>query len=84
MATRRLIRIDGVLKIVPVCRAEWYNRIRRGEAPASVPIGPRAVAWVESEVQEYVDGLIAGRDEYPQRAVTRKNEKGKFVEQGAA
>lgn len=82
MTNRRLLRIDGVLDIVPVCRAEWYNRIRRGEAPAPIPIGPRAVAWLESDVQQYVDDLIANRKTAPRHLPPTK--KGRFTKRGSA
>jgi hypothetical protein len=31
--------------------------------PRPVPIGPHAVAWVESEVDEWIEGRLAARED---------------------
>lgn len=49
------LRLDDVLKVIPVCKAGWYNGIKEGRYPAPVAIGKRAVAW-------YADDIIALRD----------------------
>lgn len=53
--TTRLLRIREVLKRYPVSRAAWYAGMRDGRLPASVSIGPKSVAWRESDI----DSLIA-------------------------
>jgi prophage regulatory protein len=42
-------------------------RERRGEFPLRVPIGPRAVGWVASEVENWKAARVAERDD-PGRA----------------
>lgn len=39
-------------------RSAIYDKISRGEFPAPVKIGPRAVAWIESEVQDWLQSRI--------------------------
>lgn len=42
-----------------LARSTLYERIRKGEFPAPVPLGPRAVGWIESEIDAWVAGRIA-------------------------
>ncbi|MEM9629475.1 MAG: AlpA family transcriptional regulator [Pseudomonadota bacterium] len=61
-ASRRLIRIDEVLRRTGLGRTSIYNRIATGEFPRQIPLGPHASAWVESEVDEWINKRIAERD----------------------
>lgn len=53
----RLIRLPEVLSRVGLKRSAWYARIADGEAPSPVHLGPRAVAWRESEIDEFIASL---------------------------
>jgi prophage regulatory protein len=39
-----------------------YDKMKRGEFPRPVELGPHSVGWVESEVDAHLRGLIAKRD----------------------
>lgn len=58
---KSLIRLPKVKERTGESRTTIYDKIRRGEFPKPVAIGPRAVAWVESEIDEYIDALIQRR-----------------------
>lgn len=49
-----LMRLPDVLEIVPVCRASWYAGIKAGRFPQPVRLGPRCVAWRQSDVHRLV------------------------------
>jgi len=55
----KLIRISEVQKIVPLSRSQIRAKALRGEFPASVPLGRRAVAWVEQDVIEWAERQVA-------------------------
>jgi prophage regulatory protein len=57
----RLIRIGAVMEVTGLSRSRIYQFIGEGRFPASVSLGGRAVAWVESEVQQWVEGMIGRR-----------------------
>ena len=59
----KLIRLKDVMVSTGLARATVYKYIKQGIFPASVSLGDRAVAWVESEVQEWILEKIAERDE---------------------
>ena len=42
-------------------RSTLYQYIKNGAFPRSVPLGPRAVGWVESEVSEWIATRISIR-----------------------
>lgn len=54
----RLIRLCEVLQIVGIGKSTWYELISKGEAPASVSITPRAVAWSQQAVFKWVQDRI--------------------------
>ncbi len=58
-----LIRLSEVLKRVPYSRSTIYLKVARGEFPQPVSLGARAVAWVQADVDAWIDRRIAaGRE----------------------
>ena len=55
----RLVRINEVMKRVGISKSTIYLYMERGEFPRPVPVGKRSVAWVESEIDEYIAARIA-------------------------
>ena len=53
-----LIRLQEVLKRTGFGKAWIYRLISEGRFPAPVKIGVRAVAFVESEVDEWIQSVI--------------------------
>lgn len=39
-----------------------YNQIKKGEFPVRVPIGSRTVAWLESDINEWLEWRVQVRD----------------------
>ncbi|MEC5343152.1 AlpA family transcriptional regulator [Brenneria populi] len=60
---RRLIRLPEVLKRVGLSRARMYGLINAGRFPKQVRIGLRSVAFIESEIEAWMDSVIAARNE---------------------
>jgi prophage regulatory protein len=55
----KLIRLSDVRKRVPFSRSAIYLLVSQGKFPKPVNIGPRAVAWIESEIDAWVQARIA-------------------------
>lgn len=56
--TNRIIRFPELCAILGgVSRQAIYDMIKRGDLPPSFKISPngRAVGWLESDIQEYLD-----------------------------
>jgi prophage regulatory protein len=58
----RLIKRPEVERKTGKSCSRIYDDIRAGIFPKPVPIGPQAVAWVESEIDAWIEQRIAARD----------------------
>lgn len=58
----RFLRLDEVREKTGLSKSAIYNQIRKGEFPASVPIGSRTVAWLESDINEWLEWQVQVRD----------------------
>jgi prophage regulatory protein len=62
----QFLRLPEVCRLTGLCRSSIYQMDAEGRFPRRVPIGLRAVGWVESEVQEWLRKRIeAGRPRAP-------------------
>ncbi|PWI31842.1 transcriptional regulator [Vibrio albus] len=55
-------RLKDVMEKTGLSRSAIYNKIKEGEFPASVPIGSRTVAWLESDLNEWLEWRVQVRD----------------------
>ncbi|MGB6855346.1 MAG: AlpA family transcriptional regulator [Terracidiphilus sp.] len=56
------LRLPEVKAVTGLSKTSLYALIREGNFPASVRLGPRAVAWVKSEVKQWaVERVHASR-----------------------
>ena len=53
----RLLRLNSVLQRTPLSKSEIYRRVRAGTFPAPIRLGARAVAWLESDIDQYIQKL---------------------------
>jgi prophage regulatory protein len=58
----RLIKLKEVMDCTGLARSTIYKFISESSFPKPVPLGERAVAWLESEVQDWILERIALRD----------------------
>lgn len=59
LAIQRLLRLNAVKLATGLSRSAIYDKIKRGEFPAPIHLGPRAVAWVATEVSNWIEQCIA-------------------------
>jgi prophage regulatory protein len=58
---RRILRLPEVRERTGKPTSSIYALVSRGEFPAPIPLGPRAVGWLEEEVSAWVEARIAER-----------------------
>ena len=63
LARRRFIKLAQVKDYTSLSTSEIYRRIAAGTFPAQVTLGPKSVAWIESEILQWCDSLAAQRGE---------------------
>ncbi|CDT35904.1 hypothetical protein VCRLGP107_520003 [Vibrio crassostreae] len=69
----RLIRIREVLDKTGLSKATLYRLIAAGKFPASIQIAYRAVAWEESQVDEYLLNMISQSNFKREQAEMKKS-----------
>lgn len=45
------IRLNEVLKLIPVSRSTWWNGCKTGQFPKPFKLAPRITAWKVSDIQ---------------------------------
>ena len=53
----KLLRRPEVEAMTGLSRAGIYDKMAKGDFPRPMRLGPRAVAWRESDVQEWIECL---------------------------
>jgi len=54
----RILRLPNVLDRTGLSRSTVYLRVTEGRFPRPVSLGARAVGWIETEVEEWIDRQI--------------------------
>ncbi|CAD6511975.1 DNA binding protein [Escherichia coli] len=52
---QKLIRLPMVIEITGKSRARIYDDIKSDTFPKPIKIGPRAVAWIEEEIIDWIE-----------------------------
>lgn len=60
---RSFLRLKQVKAVTGMSRSWIYEAIRRGEFPASIPLGARAVAWDSASIAAWQAARIAGKSD---------------------
>ena len=63
----RFIKLAEVMHCTGLGRSSIYKYMSSGEFPRSISLGDRAVAWVESEVHDWMTEKLAMRDKLQQK-----------------
>ncbi len=53
-----ILRLPAVMARTGLSRSTIYLRISEGRFPVSVPLGGRAIGWIEAEIQEWLEEQI--------------------------
>ena len=54
----RIIRWPEVHERVGYCRTNIYYLIQSGDFPAPIKLGSRAVGWLESDIENWIESRI--------------------------
>ncbi|ATI90632.1 AlpA family transcriptional regulator [Salmonella enterica] len=63
MAHHQLLRLKQVEAKTGIKRAQIYLYMQRGCFPRAIKIGPASVAWLESEIDEWINRRVAERNQ---------------------
>jgi len=54
-----ILRLPAVKDRIGLSRSSIYVHISEGTFPSSIKLGPRAVGWLESDIQAWIEKRIA-------------------------
>ena len=60
---KKLLRLPEVISRTGYKRSNIYQLMNLGDFPKSVQLGPRAVAWLSSEIDQWIDDRINELDQ---------------------
>jgi prophage regulatory protein len=58
----RVLRLPEVKARVGKCTSAIYAEVKAGTFPKSIPLGPQARGWLESEINAWIAARVAERD----------------------
>ncbi|MFE8147228.1 AlpA family transcriptional regulator [Brenneria goodwinii] len=61
MTSHQLLRLKQVEEKTGLKRSQIYLYMKSGDFPHSIKIGPSSVAWLESEINEWINLKLTSR-----------------------
>ncbi|EIV8609174.1 AlpA family transcriptional regulator [Vibrio sp. Isolate23] len=58
----RFLRLKEVMEKTALSRSAIYRKMKDEDFPTTISLGDRAVAWVESEIEEWMELCLSKRD----------------------
>ena len=55
----KLLRLPQVKESTGLSKSSIYARIAEGTFPKQIPLGPRLVVWVESDIQNWITEQVS-------------------------
>jgi prophage regulatory protein len=55
----KLLRLPEVKATTGLSKSTIYARISEGTFPKQIPLGPRLVVWVESDIQNWISEQVS-------------------------
>ncbi|QFT35229.1 Prophage CP4-57 regulatory protein (AlpA) [Vibrio sp. THAF191c] len=60
--TMRFLRLQDVMSLTGLGRSTIYKFMDEDIFPKTIPLGGRAVGWLESEIEEWMESRLSMRD----------------------
>lgn len=54
------MRLPAVLKVIPVSKSTWWEKVRQGVYPQPVKLAPRITAWRVADIYSLVERFGKG------------------------
>lgn len=55
----KIMRLPEVIKMTGLSRSTIYLRMSKGHFPRSISLGERAVGWLETDIERWLDKCVA-------------------------
>ena len=51
----QILRLPEILRLTGLSRSTIYDMMRRGKFPASIQLGERAIGWLASDIDAWIE-----------------------------
>ena len=58
----KFLKIQTVISMTSLSRSSIYTAMSAGSFPAQIKLGERSVAWLESDIQNWMENCINNRN----------------------
>lgn len=58
------LRLEQVLKLIPVSKATWWSGCKTGQFPKPFKLAPRITAWRVCDIQSCIENFRPTRDTF--------------------
>lgn len=55
---KRILRLKDVMEKTGLSRSTIYLKIKHGDFPKPIDLGPRCIGWLESEIIQWIENKI--------------------------
>ncbi|MBL4682452.1 MAG: AlpA family transcriptional regulator [Pseudomonadales bacterium] len=55
----KMLRLPSVIELTGLSRSSIYLRMKNDGFPQSISLGDRAVAWLESDIEEWLEEKVS-------------------------
>lgn len=59
MKIEKITRLPDVIQRIGLCRSWIYSAMSRGEFPKPLSLGARAIGWLESDIDAFIESRVA-------------------------
>lgn len=53
------VRLETILKIIPVSKSQWWKGVQLGTYPASLKMGPKMTVWRVDDIRDLIESFSA-------------------------
>lgn len=54
----KMLRLPSVIELTGLSRSSIYLRMKNNAFPQSISLGDRAIAWLESDIEQWIEEKI--------------------------
>lgn len=54
----KLLRLPQVSAITGLSKSSIYSKVAEGDFPKQISLGPRTVAWLDSDIENWINSKI--------------------------
>ncbi len=51
------VRLSTILKVIPICKTSWWNKVKSGEYPQPIKISARVTAWKIEDIRNLIQSF---------------------------